>query len=46
MDEEALLERKSLTYSTALTIPSTMATRPNHKCEWVIKVRCPYFLYP
>ena len=35
-----------LTYSTALIIPTTMATRPNHKCEWVIKVRCPYFLYP
>ena len=35
-----------LTYSTALIIPTTMATRPNHKCEWVIRVRCPYFLYP
>lgn len=35
-----------LTYSTALIIPTTMATRPNHKCEWVIIVRCPYFLYP
>ena len=35
-----------LTYSTALIIPTTMATRPSHKCEWVIRVRCPYFLYP
>lgn len=38
--------QEALTYSTALIIPTTMATRPNHKCEWVMKVRCPYFLYP
>ena len=46
MDEEMPERMKPLTYSTALTIPSTIATRPYHKWELVTTVRCPYFLYP